>query len=123
MNVYSQPMGDLICRASEPKTSGLITTPHLYYWSEGMKKLAIVFAVGAAALLGGSAANAADNTVKANAATDVTQSSPDLSSLHRHCRRYHPYRYRHYQPYSRRDGYAPPSYDSYSYPRAADRSC
>jgi hypothetical protein len=29
-----------------------------------MKKLAIAFAVGAAALLGGSAANAADNTVK-----------------------------------------------------------
>jgi len=35
-----------------------------------MKKLAIVFAVGAAALLGGSAANAADNTVKAKAAAD-----------------------------------------------------
>jgi hypothetical protein len=29
MNVYSQPMGDLICRTSERKTSGLITTPHL----------------------------------------------------------------------------------------------
>jgi len=30
-----------------------------------MNKLAIVFAVGAAALLGGSAANAADNAVRA----------------------------------------------------------
>ena len=29
-----------------------------------MKRLAIVFAVGAAALFGGSAANASDNTVK-----------------------------------------------------------
>ena len=45
-----------------------------------MKKLAIVFAVGAAALLGGSAANAADNTVKAKAATDLTQQSTDFSS-------------------------------------------
>ena len=36
-----------------------------------MKKLAIVFAVGAAALLGGSAANAADNTVKAKAAPEI----------------------------------------------------
>ena len=32
-----------------------------------MNKLAIVFAVGAAALLGGSAANAADKTVRAKA--------------------------------------------------------
>ena len=51
-----------------------------------MKKLAIVFAVGAAALLGGSAANAADNTVKAKAATDVTQQSTDFSSRGRHYR-------------------------------------
>lgn len=43
-----------------------------------MKKLAIVFAVGAAALLGGSAAN---DTVKAKAATDQTQ-----QSTHRHWR-------------------------------------
>jgi hypothetical protein len=40
-----------------------------------MKKLFIAMAVSAAALLGGSAANAADSTVKAKAATDVTQSS------------------------------------------------
>src|SRR5882672_10406108 len=59
-----------------------------------MKKLAIVFAVGAAALLGGSAANAADNTVKAKAST-VTQTSTDISSRGRH---YRHYGYRHYAP-------------------------
>jgi len=39
-----------------------------------MKKLAIVFAVGAAALMGGSAAYAADNAVKSKSSTDATQS-------------------------------------------------
>ncbi len=79
-----------------------------------MKKLAIIFAVGAAALLGGSAANAADNTVKAKAATDVTQSSTDISSRHRHWRRYHHYGYRHYRPYYGSYGYAPrPYYGGY----------
>src|SRR3979490_1653228 len=80
-----------------------------------MKKLAIIFAVGAAALLGGSAANAADNTVKAKAATDVTQSSTDISSRHRHWRRYQHYGYRHYRPYYRSYGYAPRYYGSYGY--------
>jgi len=80
-----------------------------------MKKLAIVFAVGAAALLGGSAANAADNTVKAKAATDATQSSTDISSRHRHWRRYHHYGYRHYRPHYRSYGYAPRYYGSYAY--------
>jgi hypothetical protein len=72
-----------------------------------MKKLAIVFAASAAALLGGSAANAADNTVKAKAATDVTQSSTDISSRGRH---YRHYGYRHYRPYYRSYGYAPRPY-------------
>src|SRR6202158_2377138 len=79
-----------------------------------MKKLAIVFAVGAAALLGGSAANAADNTVKAKAATDVTQQSTDFSSRGRH---YRHYGYRHYRPYYRSYGYAPrPYYGGYGGP-------
>ena len=79
-----------------------------------MKSLFIAMAVGAAALLGGSAANAADNTVKAKAATDVTQSSTDFSSRHRHWRRYHHYGYRHYRPYYRSYGYAPrPYYGGY----------
>src|SRR3979409_2078930 len=75
-----------------------------------MKKLAIVFAVGAAALRGGSAANAADNTVKAKAATDATQSSTsstDISSRRRH---YRHYGYRHYRPHYRSYGYAPRPY-------------
>jgi hypothetical protein len=76
-----------------------------------MKMLAIVFAASAAALLGGSAVNAADNTVKAKAATDVTQSSTDISSRGRH---YRHYGYRHYRPYYRSYGYAPrPYYGGY----------
>ena len=85
-----------------------------------MKKLALVLAVGSAALFGGSAANAADNTVKAKAATDVTQPSTDISSRHRHRyygHRYHHrhYGYRHYRPYYGNSyGYAPrPYYGGY----------
>ena len=79
-----------------------------------MKKLAIVFAVGAAALLGGSAANAADNTVKAKAAADVTQQSTDFSSRGRY-RHYRHYGYRNYRPYYGNSyGYAPrPYYGGY----------
>src|SRR6202158_5414487 len=78
-----------------------------------MKKLFIAMAVGAAALLGSSAANAADNTVKAKAATDVTQSSTDISSRGRHYG-YRHYGYRHYRPYYRSYGYAPrPYYGGY----------
>ena len=94
-----------------------------------MKKLAIAFVVGAAALLGGFAANAADNTVKAKAATDVTQQSTDLSSRGRHYRHYgyrhygygRHYGYRHYRPYYGNSyGDAPRSYyggygNSYGY--------
>ena len=76
-----------------------------------MKRLFIAVAVSAAALLCGSAANAADNTVKAKAATDVTQSSTDISSRGRH---YRHYGYRHYRPYYRSYGYAPrPYYGGY----------
>jgi hypothetical protein len=95
----------------------MISTPHAYYWSEEMKKLAIAFAVGAAALLGGSAANAAENTVKAKAATDVTQQSTDFSSRGRYHRHYgyRHYGYRHYRPYYGNSyGYAPrPYYGGY----------
>src|ERR1700694_5594071 len=86
--------------------------------SEGMNKLAIAFAVGAAALLGGSAANAADNTVKAKAATGVSQST-DISSRGRHYRHYgyrhyRHYGYRSYRPYYSSYGYAPrPYYGGY----------
>jgi hypothetical protein len=91
--------------ASERKTSAVISTPHVN-GSARMKKLFIAMGVSAAALLGGSAANAADNTVKAKAATDVTQSSTDISSR----RRYHHYGYRQYRPHYRSYGYAPRPY-------------
>jgi len=80
-----------------------------------MNKLAIVFAVAAAALLGGSSANAADNAVKAKAST-VTQQSTDISSRHRHWRHHRHYRmHRHwrpayYRPYYRSYAYAPAPY-------------
>ena len=77
-----------------------------------MKMLFIAAAVGAAALLGGSVANAADDPVKAKAATDVTQQSTDFSSQGRH---YRHYGYRHYRPYYGNSyGYAPrPYYGGY----------
>src|SRR6266850_4451126 len=87
-----------------------------------MKRLFIAVAVSAAALLGGSAANAADNTVKEKAATDVTQQSTDFSSHRRYYRHYRHYGYRHYRhygyrhyrPYYRSYGYAPrPYYGGY----------
>ncbi len=86
-----------------------------------MKKLALVFAVGAAALFGGSAANAADTTVKAKAQPDVAQQSTDISAQRRY--RYYGYRhsyrhygYRHYRPYYGDSyGYAPrPYYGGYN---------
>ena len=73
-----------------------------------MNKLFIAMAVSVAALLGGSAANAADNTVKAKAATDVTRQSTDFSSRGRH---YRHYGYRSYRPYYGNSyGYAPRPY-------------
>lgn len=76
-----------------------------------MKKLAIVFAVGAAALLGGSAAQAADkdNTVRAKAGSDVTQT--DFSSHRRKYRHSHRMVNRgYYRSYNRSYGYAPRGY-------------
>jgi len=74
-----------------------------------MTKLTIAFAVGAAALFGGSAANAADNSVTAKAATDVSQQSTDFSSRGR---QYHRYAYRSYRPHYRNSYgyYAPRAY-------------
>jgi Ni/Co efflux regulator RcnB len=48
-----------------------------------MKRLVIALAVSAAALVGGSAANAASNDVKAKADKGVSRST-DISSQHRH---------------------------------------
>ena len=81
-----------------------------------MKMLAIIFAVGAAALLGGSAASAADNTVKAKAVADVTEQSTDVSARRRHHRHYRHYGYRQYRPYYGNSyAYAPrPYYGGYN---------
>src|SRR4051812_24068330 len=67
-----------------------------------MRNLAIVFAVGATALLGCSVASASSDTVKMNPATVVTQQSTDISSRGRHYGYRHGYRhygYRSYRPY------------------------
>ena len=74
-----------------------------------MKKLAIVLAVGATAVIGSSAANAADYSGKAKVTAGVSEST-DLSSRHRH---YRHYGYRHYRPYYRSYGYAPRPYYGY----------
>ena len=85
-----------------------------------MKKLAIVFAVGAAALMGGSAANAADNAVKAKSETGAAQTSTDFSAQHRHWRHHHHHHGRHHhwghhhRPYYRSyNYYAPRAYGHY----------
>jgi hypothetical protein len=84
-------------------------------------KLAIAFAVGAAALLGGSTANAADNTAKLTASTDVTQST-DISARKRMRVRHVQRSYRTYDDSYAYDpapyyggGYAPRSYGGYGY--------
>ena len=68
-----------------------------------MKKLAFVFAVGATALLTGSAVNASDRIIK-NTRTDAMQQSTDISSRGRHHHYgyrhgYRNYGYRSYRPY------------------------
>ena len=83
-----------------------------------MKKLAIVFAVGAAALMGGSA-YAADNAVKSKSSTDATQSriaaqSPtDISAQYR----YRHWHHRHYRPYYGSYNYYAPRRYGYHGPR------
>ena len=84
-----------------------------------MKTLVLVIATAAAALMGGSAANAADTSTRAKAPTDqatidVARQSTDVSSRRRH---YRHYGYRHYRPHYRTYGYAPqPYYGGYSQP-------
>jgi hypothetical protein len=90
-----------------------------------MKKLAIVFAVGAAALMGGSAAYAADSAVKSKSSTDAAQSrigvqSTDISAhrRHRHWHGHHHWHHRHYRPYyGSYNYYTPRPYGYYGHPR------
>jgi hypothetical protein len=91
-----------------------------------MKKLAIMFAVGAAALMGGSAAYAADNAVKPKPSTDATQSriatrsSTDISAQYRHRHwghGHHHWGHRHYRPYYGSYNYYAPRRYGYHGPR------
>ena len=92
-----------------------------------MKKLAIVFAVSAAALIGGSSAFAADNAVKSKSSTDAaqsriaTQSPTDISSRHRHGHwrgQHRHWGHHHYRPHYNSYGYyAPRSHGYYGGPR------
>ncbi len=85
-----------------------------------MKKLAMVLAVGAAALMGGSAANAADNSAKPKAPVADKQAPTDISSQHRH-RHWHGHRHHHrhwgHRHHHRHWGHRHhrPYYNSYGY--------
>ena len=77
-----------------------------------MRKIALAIAVGTAALLGGTAANA-DKAIKPDAAAVGTSQSSDFSAHRRH--HHHGHRHhRHYGSYGyyapRRVYYAPPAY-------------
>ncbi len=88
-----------------------------------MKKLAIILAIGASALIGSSAANAADSSVNPKAPVAAKQVPTDISSRHRHghWRGHHHQRhwgYRHHRPYYNSYGYyAPRSHGYYGGPR------
>jgi hypothetical protein len=102
---------------------------HTSQWSSIMKKLAIVLAVGAAALIGGSSANAGDAALKARGiSANVTESSTDISAGRRHGHwhghrhwghRHYGHRHwghRHYRPYYNSYGYAPRHHGYYGRP-------
>jgi hypothetical protein len=115
MNICSSSESGLyVARRNVTRAAWLARTQ--FHWSSMMKKLAIMFAVGAAALTGGSAAYAADNAVKSKPSTDVTQSSTtDISAQHRHHHwRHHHWGHRHYRPYyGSYNYYAPRPYGYY----------
>jgi hypothetical protein len=89
-----------------------------FNWSDDMKYLFVAMAVGAAALAGGSTANAAGKAgAKQNAQAGR---STDISAQHRyhhHGHRYHYGRYHHhgyYRPHYRSYGYYPRHHGYYS---------
>jgi hypothetical protein len=73
-----------------------------------MKYLFVAMAIGAAALAGGSAANAADGKARPNARASQ---STDISAQHRHG--HHGHRPHHWRPHHH--GYYRPHYRSYGY--------
>lgn len=102
-----------------------IIVPQFFQGSEEMRKLAIAIAVGAAALLGGTAANA-DNSAKTEGATVGTSQATDFSAHrrhrhygHRHHRHYGHRHHRHHRSYGyyapRRSYYAPQAYYAQPY--------
>ena len=83
-----------------------------------MKKLAIVIAVGAAALMGGSAASAADKAATPKSSAGIDQPLTDFSSQHRrhHGHRHHGHRHwghHHYRPHYRSYNYYAPRHHGY----------
>jgi hypothetical protein len=88
----------------------------MFYWSLMMNKLAIAIAIGAAALMGGSAASAAEKaTTKSSAG--INQPLTDFSSQHRHFHRHHHghrHHWRHHhRPYYRSYNYYAPRHHGY----------
>jgi hypothetical protein len=104
-----EPIADLIF-LQEHRTPMAITL-HMFFGVFVMKKLAIVLAVGSAALLGGSPANAESTTTSTTAATETTQPT-DFSAHRRHWRHRHHRHWRHgyyrYRPHYRSYGYYAP---------------
>jgi Ni/Co efflux regulator RcnB len=104
------------CVVSTPALAGTLATPMYclttFNWSDDMKYLIVAMAVGAAALAGGSAANAAGTT---SAKQNARGGQPtDISAQHRHHhhghRQHHwrPHHYGHHRPhYYRNYGYYP----------------
>lgn len=74
-----------------------------------MNKLAIAIAIGAAAVMGGSAASASDK-VTTKSSAGINQPLTDFSSQHRHFHRHHHHGHRHHWRHHHR-----PYYRSYNY--------
>jgi len=92
-------------------------------WSAEMKKTMIAIAIGAAALMGGTAANAAspDAAAKSTTAKQATETSQstDISAQrrHRHGHRHHHHghRHHHFHRHGHYRAYRPHYYNSYGY--------
>jgi hypothetical protein len=99
------------CVVSTPALAGTRSVPicchTTFNWSDGMKYLFVAMAVGAAALAGGTAANAANNS---SAKQNAQGQSTDISAQHRH---HHGHR-QHWRP-QHYHGYHRPHYRGYGY--------
>jgi hypothetical protein len=98
------------CVVSTPALAGTQPAPicchTTFNWSDDMKYLFVAMAVGAAALAGSSAANAANTGAKQNAPTDISAQHRH----HHHGQRHHhwrPHHHGHYRPHYRSYGYYP----------------